>query len=219
MTSAIYDMWLGLTNRVLNDPSAMETLYVVEKQTVAQIAKTIGCSPSLVQKKLQKFGLAEKDSFLDVYTGRWHSLAKRGLINVVKPHIKKIERTTDEIYPKTTSKNATIFKKILSEMQDADQDTETSIGNLVGIKRKALYMLFGKFLICLYDFDTYYAERMDYVMLRLFQNSEHLYIDEQSSPINWYPNRNGETIGNYIVNRTEHHVFAKHDEGATITIT
>ena len=201
--------WHDLTSRCLNDPQELKYLYVTRKQTVAQIAKTIGCSPQLVQKKLQTFGLTSKDEFFQVYTGRWHSLAKRGLINAAKPHIKKIETTTNEIYPRTTSKNATVFKKILSEMQEADQDTLSSMGGILGMTRKATYMLIGKFAICLYDFDTYYAERMDYIIRRLFESGDLLYIDEQSFPSNWYPNRNNETTGKYLINRTEERVFDK----------
>ena len=112
--ATITDMWYNIANHDLNDPAYLKDLYVTEKQTIAQIAETIGCSAHLVQKKLRKFGLVCRDEFLNVYTGRWHIIAKSGIISIVKPRIKNIKRTTDEIYPRTTSRNSVVFKRILS---------------------------------------------------------------------------------------------------------
>lgn len=201
MAATLRDIWHGVISRKLNTPAWLQQKYVSENRSAQEIADMIGCSPDLVQKKLVAFGLTSSDCMYAVYTGRWHAVAKRGVIGILKPFLKDITETTDEIYGDLTSTNGKIFKQILSEMEDLDKDTESSSGKRLNLARKPLYTLLGKFTICLYDCDSYYSERMDYVMRRIIEERDHLYIDEQSNPENWYPHRRNETFGRHIVGR------------------
>lgn len=76
-------------------------------------------------------------------------------------------------------------------MDEQDRDTETRYSTFYKLMpRKALYLLAMKFFICLYEFDPYYAERIDYVLKRTLDHKDELYLDETANPQNWYPNRN-----------------------------
>lgn len=188
-------------DRRLNDPKWLSQKYHEENRSVQAIADIVGCDTELVQRKLQKLGLLGRDKILDVYTGRFHGFGKKAVIILMKPHIKKVETTVDEIYTKTKSRNCKIFKEILSDMERLDKDTGSSSALSFGLTRKAFYILLAKFLICLYDYDTYYAERIDYILKETLKRKDEFYLDEQSNPENWCPNRTHRMLTIYIFAR------------------
>ena len=186
----------------LNDPLWLYQRYHAEEKTAEEISKIIGCSPQLVVKKLKKLGITH-DELNGVYTGRFHTIGKTALIFLMKPYLKKINDTINEIYDKTRSRNALIFKNILTEMEKHDQDKEGSSGIKIGLGRKQLYLTLSKFILCLYEYDTYYAERIDWVLREIIKHKDEFYFDEQSNPENWYPNRNRTTLAKYIFARND----------------
>lgn len=196
----IQDMIQGLRHSSkLSNPAWLQQKHIYEGRSAESIAKELGVSTEFVDKKLVVFGLNAKDAIVGVYTGRWHSLAKKGLMRVMKPAIRHIEETTDEVYCRTTSRNSTIFKHIISEMEDIDRDIGESSGRIFDRTRKQFYILMAKFMICLYEYDTYYAERMEYALKRILQNRENIYLSEEMlNPINWYPNRSHEVLLRYM---------------------
>ena len=120
-------------------------------------------------------------------------------MRIMKPAMKHIEETTEEIYCRTTSRNSALLKHIVAELEKSDQDMGESSGRMFGRTRKEFYILMMKFLICLYEYDTYYAERMDYVLKRVLQNQENIFLsDEMTDPNNWYPNRKHEVLLRYM---------------------
>ena len=153
------------------------------------------------------FGLNTSDNLFGVYTGRFHVLAKhRGIIRIIKPFIKNIQTTTDEIYTQTSSINSRIFKEILKDVEEVDRDIQESSAKVLGFSRKFFYLLMAKFMICLYEYDTYYAERMDYILLKVLERREEFYISGiTTNPVNWYPTRSQDVLQQYFIGR----VFGK----------
>lgn len=196
----IYDTIQGIRySGKLANPAWLQQRHIYEGRSVEDIAKELNVSTEFIEKKINAFGLNAKDAIVGVYTGRWHSLAKKGAMRIMKPAIKQIEETTEEVYCRTTSRNSALFKHILVELGDIDKDTGESSGRIFGKTRKQFYILMMKFMICLYEYDTYYAERMEYVLHRILQNQENIYISkEMSDPDNWYPNRSHEVLLRYM---------------------
>ncbi len=172
----------------LNDPVWLTRTFRDQHKSMKEIASMIGCSEKLVNKKLESNGITMPDQILDVHTGSFH-FAKRFVVIIAKPYIKKIQRSVDTIYNRTKARNTNIFKTIIADMERLDDDTGTSSFISLGYTRKALYLLAARFLVCLYEYDTYYSERMDYVLKRVVEKKDELYFDAQANPESWYPHR------------------------------
>lgn len=188
-------------DRRLNDPEWLSQKFHSEHLSESEIADIIGCSPELVHEKLTKLFLTGADKIGAVYTGRFHVLAKRAIVWFAKPYIKNIQQTVDEIYDKTKARNSNLFKDILVQMEQLDRDTGYSSAKDLGVTRKEFYILLAKFLICLYEYDTYYSERIDYILKEVIAKRDEFYLDEFANPENWSPNRNFKTLAKYIVAR------------------
>lgn len=198
---------------LLNDYTWLQTKLRIENKTLQECADILGCDVELIIKKRDKFGLNATDRVFNVYTGRFHQLAKhRGIVPIIKPFIKNIERSVDEIYGRTTSINSKIFKGIVADMEKVDRDVEDSAAKVLGYTRKNFYILMMKFIINLYEYDTYYAERMDYALMKLLDKKEEIYLSPiTTNPEHWYPTRTQEALQQYFMGR----VFGK-DTNATI---
>jgi len=176
-------------DRRLNSVQWMHQKFHTEHKTVKDIAEIIGCSPEVVQKKLQKHDLLGRDKILEVYTGRFHS-SKHLIMRLLKSrYFGKITQSVDEIYPRITSRNALIFRDILESIETFDQDVGNSSGGVLGLSRKETYILAGKFGICLYDYDSQYEERIDWFLREIIRRKDEFFFDECSNPENWFPNR------------------------------
>jgi hypothetical protein len=213
LITKLSDKYYSLRYRELSDPAWLQQKFVNEKRSPDDIAGIIGCDVSVVNKKLVIFGLMATDTVFGVYTGRFHTLAKhKGIIKLMKPFIRNIETTTDEIYTRTASINSRIFKEILDDVEKVDRDVQDSSAKVLGFTRKYFYLLMAKFIICLYEFDTYYAERMDYILLRVLERKEEFYLSAiTTNPGHWYPTRSQEALQQYFIGR----VFGK-DSNAMI---
>ena len=176
------------------------------KRSNSDIAKEIGCSEKYVKMKVAKRikkGEISKDVINGVHTCEFHLITKSKIVIIFKLFKNKITKPIDELYPQIKSRNAKIFAKILLEIDQKDKDTQGSTGIKVGlnINRKDLYLLAGKFIIVLYEFDSYYAERMDYLLKRILEHNGTFYFDELANPDNWYPNRSGMLAALYFTRR------------------
>lgn len=188
-------------DRRLNSYAWLHSKFHINQMTIQQIADIIGCSPEIVNKKLLKHNLLGRDKILDVYTGRFHS-GKHLIMRLLKKrYLGKIEKSIDEIYPKVTSRNSLIMQDILSSMDKFDCDDGTSAGGALGMTRKETYILAAKFLICLYDYDSQYEERIDWFLREMIRRRKELFFDESSNPENWFPNRD--------FHKWQKHFFAK----------
>lgn len=142
----------------------------------------------------------EQDEILGVETKVFHySKSIIGLI--VKPLMPKIQKGTDSVYDKTKSVNAKLFKEIIAELEEKDKDVGGSTGSIAGYTRKQFYILIAKFFVCLYEYDIFYSERIDFVIARLFEQGDRIYLDEQRNPLNWYPNRNTQLLTVHVLRR------------------
>lgn len=176
-------------DRRLNDYKWLHEKFHSENKTIKEISDIIGCSPDVVQKKLKKHHLSLSDTILTTYTGRFHA-RKHLIIKLLKKrYIGKIEQSIEEIYPKIDSTNPLILKDIISSMDELDEDTEISAGKQLGLTRKETYLLAAKFLVCLYEYDSQYEERIDWVIREIISRRDQFFFDESSNPENWYPNR------------------------------
>lgn len=200
----------------LNDYTWMQTKLKIENKTEQDCADILGCDLSLIIKKRDEYGLNLNDRVFNVYTGRFHALAKhRGIVALAKPFIKNIEKTVDEIYNRTTSINSRIFKEIITDMEKVDRDVEDSSAKVLGYGRKAFYLLMMKFVICLYEFDTYYAERIDYCLMLLLEKKEEIYLSPiTTNPAHHYPTRTQEALQQYFMGR----VFGNNTNATIIRI-
>ncbi len=188
MEMNIKDIYLRLDKR-LNDPVWLTRKLHDEHMSEKDIAKLIGCSEKLVHKKLYSLAVLNPDRILDVHTGYFH-YAKEFIMLLAKPYIKKIQQAVDTTYHRTKSRNSGIFKSIITDMEQLDEDDGYSSSKPIGTTRKGFYLLAAKFIVCLYEFDTYYSERIDYVLMRVLEKSDDFYLDEQAYPENWHPHRN-----------------------------
>lgn len=213
LITTLSDKYYNLRYQELNNPAWMQQKFVNEKRTPDEIAKIVGCDINLINKRLVAFGLTTKDKLFGVYTGRFHKLAKhKGVLKLIKPFIKNIQITTDEIYTQTSSINSRIFKEILEDVEKVDRDVQESGARVLGFSRKFFYLLMARFMICLYEYDTYYAERMDYILLKVLERKEEFYISAiTTNPEHWYPTRSQEALQQYFIGR----VFGK-DSNATV---
>lgn len=186
----------------LNDP--VWILDKLHRSNVYEIAYEIGCSVSLVEKKINEVHLFEcKDTIFRTHTGYFH-FTKRFIPFLLRPFIKKITWGIDTVYDKTTSQNSKIFKKIVQELEELDKDSESSALTGLGINRKEGYLLAMKFVICLYEYDSYYIERMEYILKRIKEEQEHIKIDQEiSKSSNWYPHRNNLEFMKFMLNRNK----------------
>ncbi|MCW7077303.1 MAG: hypothetical protein OCU18_08520 [Candidatus Syntrophoarchaeum sp.] len=200
-----FKMFITSFDRRLRRYEWMHQKFHIEHKTVAEIADIIGCSPETVRKHLQKHDLLGSDKIFDVYTGRFHGLGKRAIMWIVKRNIKTINKVVDEIYDRTTSRNALIFKDIIESMEKLDLDQGISSGKQVDLTRKELYILGCKFFICLYDFDSYYDERGSYILKRILDRKDDFFIDELADPKNWYPNRPHDAWSKHLFARCTKH--------------
>lgn len=207
LITKLSDIYYNLRYKELSDPAWMQQKFVNEKRTPDEIAAHVGCDVDLINKKLKVFGLTGSDKLFGVYTGRFHILAKhKGIVKLVKPFIKNIQTTTNEIYTQTSSINTRIFKEILEDVNKVDRDIQDSSAKVLGFSRKYFYLLMAKFMICLYEYDTYYAERMDYILLRILERKEEFYLSAiTTNPEHWYPTRSQEALQQYFIGR----VFGK----------
>ncbi len=140
------------------------------------------------------------DAMWGIHTGRFHYI-KRFVSPLLSPHIRKMQIAVDTHYDKTLSTNSKVFKKIIAEMEEKDNDPGTSAADALGFTRKSFYIFCMKFMITLYDFDTHYMERGDFVIRRLIEEQHNLYYDAQSNPENWYPDRKPMIYGKYLIMR------------------
>jgi len=185
----------------LNDPvwmlKQLQTPYMPY-----EIANMIGCSEELVNRKIEHMHLFEcKDTIFNTYTGYFH-YTKKFITPLLRPYIKKISQGIDTIFDRCSSKNSKIFKKILQELDELDKDHEPSALAGLGMNRKEGYILAMKFMICLYEYDSYYIERMEYIMKRIMEEKENINVDNDvANPDNWYPNRNIPVFTKFMMNR------------------
>lgn len=181
------------------------TIQIYDKgRSHADIANEIGCSVKCVDKKVtkrRKNGQVSPDIIAGVRTGKFHIVTKSSLVFIFRLFKHKITDPIDELYPQIKSKNAKIFAKILLEMEQKDKDTQNSSGLKAGLSRKELYLLAGKFIIVLYEYDSYYAERMDYFLKHILEHCGTFYLDELADPENWYPNRTALLATKYFAMR------------------
>lgn len=202
----IIDSYHQLFNKRLNDPVWL--IDQVPSASAKQIAETLGCSEQLVRKKINKV-FETPDRVFSTYTGFFHN-SKWLIYPLIRKPLKKIQQGIDSVYPKTKSRNATIFKDLILELEIFDDDKGD--GNfimhhvrLLGMSRKAMYLLMLKFLVCLYEYDNYYAERADYFLKRVLDRQAEIYLDEQAKPENWHPHRNIRVSGRYMILRNRKH--------------
>lgn len=188
---------------LFRDHTFLVTRFVHEGRTPEDIAKIVGCSVNLVNDRLLHYGVNNREYLMKVYTGRFHAIAKHmGFVKLVKPFIKNIETTTDEIYPRLTSINAKIFRDILDEVVDEDRDDGDSSGGVLGYSRKKFYHIIGKFVICLYDFDSYYAERIDRLIYKFMLRMDEVFLSSITcDPANHYPTRTSAMLSAYMITR------------------
>jgi len=179
------------------------TRFVHEGRSPEDIAKIVGCNVDLVNKRLLHYGVNNREYLMKVYTGRFHAIAKHmGFVKLVKPFIKNIETTTDEIYPRLTSINAKMFRDILDETHEECRDTGSSSGHVLGYPRKAFWYIIGKFVICLYDFDSYYAELFDRMIYKLMLRMDEVFLSSITcDPANHYPTRSKRMLSAYMITR------------------
>lgn len=172
----------------LNDPVWLTKKLHDEHIPEKDIARLIGCSEKLVHDKLNSLAILNPDRIMDVHTGFFH-YAKEFIMLIAKPYLRRVQQAVDTTYHRTKSRNSGIFKSIISDMERLDKDDGYSSSKPLGTTRKGFYLLASKFIICLYEFDTYYSERIDYALKRVLEQRDDFYIDEQSDPENWHPNR------------------------------
>ncbi len=152
------------------------------------------------KKNVEFGGSTYPDGMFGIPTGK-HHYAKQFISLILSPHIKKIEVAVNLQYnEKTLSTNAKIFKQILSEFETIDKDPGDGTLKL-GYKRKDFLILLMKYAIVQYDIDSHYMERADWLIKRLLEEQNKLYIDEQSNPKNWWPTRNNYIFGKYLLLR------------------
>ena len=187
----------ALFSRRINDPVWLYEQFHTEGKTVDEIASLLNVPTSSVSCKLRRFGITH-DELNGVYTGRFHVIAKGAFMFALRFGIRHINRCIDEIYDKISSRNGRIFKKLVADMERADRDTAGSSGRFVGLSRKQLYITLAKFIVCLYEYDTYYAERMDWILKEVLAHKDEFYLDSQSDPENWHPNRDVATFMRYL---------------------
>jgi len=176
-------------DRRLNSVEWLAQKFHTEQKTIAEIAGVIGCSPETVQKRLRKHNLLGRDKILTTYTGRFHSSKHLIMKLLTKRYLPTIKKSIDDVYPKITSRNPLILKDILDEMAVLDQDGGSSSGRAIGMSRKDVYVLCGRFGICLYDYDSQYEERIDWLIREIIRRQDDFFFDECSNPENWFPNR------------------------------
>ena len=116
------------------------------------------------------------DEIMGIKTG-WFHYSKSFIGTLIKPLMPKIQKGTDSVYDKTKSVNAKLFKEIIAELEEKDEDTGGSTGTIAGYTRKQFYILIAKFFVCLYEYDIFYAERIDFVLARLFEQGDRIYLD------------------------------------------
>jgi len=192
MIQLLKDSYHYLFNKKLNKGYWLTTQLYAKKRSHLSIAKEIGCSERCINKKVakrRKQGYISPDVVGGVHTCRFHLLTKSSIVLVFRLFKNKIESPIEELYPQLKSRNAKIFAKILLEMEQKDQDVGNSAGIKAGYSRKDFYLLAGKFAIVLYEFDSYYSERMDYLLWRILEHNGSFYLDNLSDPVNWSPNR------------------------------
>lgn len=207
-------------DRRLNRYEWLHRKFHTEHKTIADIATIIGCSPETVQKKLGKHNLLGRDKILDVYTGRFHSSKHLIMKLLKKRYLGKIEQSIDEIYPRITSRNPLILKDIIDRVETLDQDTGTSAGGVLGMSRKETYILGSKFGICLFDVDSQYEERIDWIIREIIRRRDEFFFDESSNPENWFPNRSFDMwTKHFFAKRTKlgEQIFFVNASDATIT--
>jgi len=164
------------------------------KRSSSDIANEIGCSENCLIRKIKtrrKKGHLSNDIINRVHTSHFHNITKYKLMFIFKLFYNKINDPIDELYPKVKSRNGKIFKKIILEMENQDKDTGISAARHLNLTRKTFYLLAARFVVVLYEFDSYYAERMDYFLKRTCEMHNKFYFDDLANPVNWYPNRSG----------------------------
>ena len=173
----------------LNDYKWMHHKYRVENKTTDEISSIIGCSPKKTREKLIKHNLPRRDTVMGVYTGRFHSV-KQIIMKLLKDrYMVKIEQYIDEVYPYMQTNNARVLDDIFKSAVVLDDDDENSSGSVLGMSRKETYTLVGKFGLCLLDYDSYYEERINYLLQEIIRRQDEFSFDESSNPDNWYPHR------------------------------
>lgn len=188
----VKDIYYYFFSEKLNKGYWLTTQIHAKKRSHTDIAEEIGCSVKCIDKKVtkrRKQGYISPDVLGGVHTCRFHMLSKSRLVFVFKLFKSKLIGPVDELYPQLKSRNAKIFAKILLEMEQKDQDTGNSAGFKAGFSRKDFYILAGKFIIVLYEFDSYYSERMDYFLKRVLDHCGTFFLDDMCDPSNWHPNR------------------------------
>ena len=204
MIQLIKDLYYYLFSEKLNNGYWLTTQLYHEKKSHLDISIEIGCSVQCIDKKVakrQKQGYIGRDVLGGVHTCRFHSLTKSSIVLVFKLFKNKIVSPIDELYPQLKSRNAKIFAKILLEMEQKDQDTGNSTGFKAGFSRKDFYLLAGKFAIVLYEFDSYYSERIDYFLKRVLDHCGTFFLDDMCDPANWHPNRTALKVSLYYAMR------------------
>ena len=94
-----------------------------------------------------------------------------------------------------------MFKAIIEEMDEMDKDTGLNMAKRLHLTRKQFYLLVARFTIVLYEFDSYYAERIDFILDKVTKQHDKFYIDELANPINWAPNRSAFVASQYFALR------------------
>ena len=169
-----------------------------------KIAELAGCSIKSLNWKTAHFrkkGLIMKDELGGIPTGQFHAVAKKFFVIIIQPFIPKITKHVDALYPKVKSRNGRMFKKIIEEMDEKDRDTGLNMAQRLHLTRKQFYLLAARFTVVLYEFDSYYAERIDFILDKITKQHDKFYIDELADPQYWAPYRPRFLMAKYFAMR------------------
>ena len=188
----------------------LQLWFIYRKATPEEIALQMNLTVDQVKSKLFEYGITAQagtlinETYMGIFTGRLH-MAKADLISLLntRKRATKVITRTEEVYAQTASINARIIKEILLEMETQDRDSEEfSAGAALGLTRKNTWLAAAKFGTTLYDIDTVYAERIDFMVKQIITRQDEFYFDEQSNPENWYPHRKDNIFAKYIFGRS-----------------
>lgn len=186
------DIYYYFFNKKLQDHIWLNHQICHLHNTPSDIIKLAGCSHKSLKWKethFRKKGLIMKDELGGIHTGTFHAVGKKLVILILQPFIPKITKIVNQYYPKVKSRNARIFSTIINEMESVDRDEGSSMAKRLKLTRKQFYLLAAKFTIVLYEFDSYYAERMDFILKRVTEQHDKFYLDELANPKYWAPYR------------------------------
>lgn len=197
----IYDYYF---NKKLKDHVWLNHQMYHLHKTSDEIANLSNCSIRSLKWKeahFRKKGLIIRDELKGIQTGPFHAVAKKFIIIIIQPFIPKITKHVNKLYPQVKSRNGRIFKEIIEEMDEKDRDKGLNMAQRLHLTRKQFYLLAARFTIVLYEFDSYYAERIDFILKKITEQHDKFYIDELADPQYWAPYRPRFLMAKYFAMR------------------